>query len=84
MIRDINKHAAVVLEGVPTPGLGSDGGPAERPPTSGVLPSCMLSVKSIQVPVAPKDSFVLLTMPCAALSNSTHVFIESQTMCSKD
>jgi transcription initiation factor TFIIH subunit 1 len=32
MIRDINKHAAVVLDGVPTPGLAPDG---ERPaPTS--------------------------------------------------
>ena len=38
MIRDINKHAAVVLEGVPTPDLGPDDGPAERPPTSGALP----------------------------------------------
>ena len=26
MIRDINKHAAVVLDGVPTPGLAPDGG----------------------------------------------------------
>lgn len=37
MIRDINKHAAVVLEGLPTPGLGANGGPIERPPASGIL-----------------------------------------------
>ncbi|CAL8468426.1 g7966 [Coccomyxa elongata] len=50
MIRDINKHAAVVLEGVPTPGLGADGGPAKRPPTSGEHSSGRLVLDDLRKP----------------------------------